>query len=126
MKTIISQEKAKQFYSELVEDCKKSFTKAGVFLHNPGIRIDDSSIEISVVDNDGKSLFASDIQIYAKGGLFDRVNEINFGSSGSFTPETESSYWRTIHAATVLQNWETVCNIVNEYCVKHKEFYSIL
>jgi hypothetical protein len=48
-------------------------------------------------------------------------NEINFGSSGCFTPDNKESYWRTIHAAAVLKNWDEVCVLVNEHCEAYRE-----
>ena len=66
-----------------------------------------------------KMAFASDIQLYAAepDSIFGRKeNEINFGSSGSFSPEREESYWRTVHAASILKNWILACDIVNTHC----------
>ena len=65
--------------------------------------------------------FASDINLYpAKTRLgFNGECEINFGSSGSFTPENKTSYWRTIHAAEILNNWKSVCTLINLYCMQY-------
>jgi hypothetical protein len=64
--------------------------------------------------------FGSAVQFYAKKEddeiWSSRNNEINFGSSGVFTPENTASYWRTIHAASILKNWDKACEIVNKYC----------
>ena len=65
-----------------------------------------------------KMAFASEISISATYNSFSDIkgNEINFGSSGSFTPSVKESYWRTIHAASILKNWETAIIIVNSHC----------
>jgi hypothetical protein len=45
-----------------------------------------------------------------------KVNSINFPSSGCFDPTIRASYWRTIHAASILKNWKVACKIVNAHC----------
>lgn len=75
-----------------------------------------------------KMEFSSIIELYAKienseDNMFDRDNEINFGSSGSFSPKSKACYWRTIHAASVLKNWNVVCEIVNVHCKAYVELY---
>ena len=47
------------------EDCKKEFDEE-ILLHNPILRIGDSSIEIYVSDESGKGLFGSEVTIYSK------------------------------------------------------------
>jgi len=67
-----------------------------------------------------KIAFASEITIYAaepEDSIFGRKdNEINFGSSGSFNPSAKEPYWRTLHAATILQNWAFASIVVNTHC----------
>lgn len=84
-----------------------------------------NSIElgISAIGNDKKNgykmAFSSDISLYASdlNSIFGRKeNEINFGSSGCFTPKTRESYWRTIHAASILKNWDLSTTIINKHC----------
>ncbi len=88
-------------------------------------RINKSSIELGIsgtgdyMDKGSKMAFASDITLYAAepDNIFGRKeNEINFGSSGCFTPEVKESYWRTVHAASLLKNWDIVSDIVNTHC----------
>jgi hypothetical protein len=70
-----------------------------------------------------KMVFGSVISIYVRSNIdvFSEIrneikeNEISFGSSGAFDPSDEASYWRTIHAASLLKNWELACKIVNKY-----------
>ena len=45
-----------------------------------------------------------------------KENEINFGSSGCFTPDVKESYGRTVHAASLLKNWAFASDIVNTHC----------
>lgn len=101
-------------------------------------RINKNSIELGIaatgsyMDKGFKMAFASDIQLYAAepDGIFGRKhNEINFASSGSFNLSVSESYWRTIHAASILKNWEMACEIVNTHCKMYsdleKEIYKI-
>ena len=56
-----------------------------------------------------KMAFASDISLYVPNlerGFGRRIVEINFGSSGCFTPDNRECYWRTIHAASILKKWD--------------------
>jgi hypothetical protein len=53
-----------------------------------------------------------------------RGNSINVGTSGGFTPSDEGCYWRTIHAASILKNWSSVCEVVNKYCAMYQELYA--
>jgi hypothetical protein len=43
-------------------------------------------------------------------------NKINFGTSGAFTSNDKENYWRIIHAASILKNWDAVSEIVNNHC----------
>lgn len=88
-------------------------------------RINRDSIELGIaatgsyMDKGFKMAFASDIQLYAANpdDIFGRKeNEINFGSSGSFNPSVSESYWRTIHAASILKNWNIASKMVNDHC----------
>lgn len=87
--------------------------------------INRNSIELGIpatgsyMDEGFKMAFASEIQLYAANldDIFGRKsNKINFGSSGSFSPSISESYWRTIHAASILKNWAMACEIVNTHC----------
>jgi hypothetical protein len=67
--------------------------------------------------------FASDVTLYAcdESDFGGGENKINFGCSGSFTPNERESYWRTIHAASILKNWKTVSEIVNTHCKMYSD-----
>lgn len=80
-----------------------------------------------IYENGSKSIaFASEVEFYAKHDdeydFFNRKNEINFGTTGVFDPSNQSSYWRTIHAASLLKNFGTASELVNLYC---KEFEAL-
>ncbi len=71
-------------------------------------------------------MLSTAIELYAKRydnelGFGRKENEINFGSSGSFNPSERESYWRTIHAASVLKNWAIVSEIVNIHCKMYSD-----
>ncbi|HRH53294.1 MAG TPA: hypothetical protein PLN38_08220 [Chitinophagales bacterium] len=64
------------------------------------------------------------VDLYAerKNAAFsDRKNEINFGASGNFTPNDTSCYWRTIHAAEILKQWDLACKLINQHCKAYAE-----
>ena len=63
------------------------------------------------MDKGFKIAFASEITLYAAA-----PNKIYFGSSGSFNPTVRESYWRTIHAASILKRWELATKIINLHC----------
>jgi hypothetical protein len=41
---------------------------------------------------------------------------INAGSSGIFNPSNADSYWHTIHAASILKNYDKLHKIAEKYC----------
>lgn len=93
-------------------------------------RIGNSSIALGIESqgddktNGFKTAFASEIDLYAANPdkTFGRKeNEINFGSSGCFTPNVRESYWRTIHAASILKNWDKACELINEHCKMYSD-----
>jgi hypothetical protein len=101
-------------------------------------RISKISIELGIAatgvskDKGFKMAFASDISLYAaqpENRFGNRKNEINFGSSGCFTPEIKESYWRTLHAASLLKNWSIASDIINTHCKMYAEleekFYQV-
>lgn len=115
---------------KLNSDCLKTFKDSGIELSKDAIvDVNENSIEISFREPDktssyyGRAAFGSEIRIFPRNESFRRVKEceISVGSSGSFTPEHKSAYWRTVHAAEVLENWETACLIVNTYCKKYDD-----
>ena len=110
-----------------VEDSFIQTLKRNMFDISPDAvcRVNSRSIELGIaatgsyMDKGFKMAFASDIQLYRaepESMFGDREATINFGSSGSFTPSVKESYWRTIHAATILKNWNMACDIINEHC----------
>ncbi len=90
-------------------------------------RIDTSFIEIGIKNPKKPEVYwssdwCSEITIYSSSAFFGkREPDINFGSSGSFTPQDLAQYWRTKHACIVLDNWSLIISIVEKYCQKIKE-----
>jgi hypothetical protein len=71
--------------------------------------------------------FGSIITLYvikhdAERGDVNKENKMYYGTFGAFTPSDKESYWRTMHAAAVLSNWEIVSEIVN----RHTQIYDDL
>ena len=80
------------------------------------IRFSANSLELFVMKKDKKDekLFASDISFFNStdwGTQKDNL-ELNFGSSGSFTPKDRAPFVRTRHAMEVLNNWEEVSTLI--------------
>jgi len=124
--------KTKEDRQEAIKQIEKSFLTTmksnSIELSDEAVcRINQSSIELGIcaigkyAEKGYQMAFASVIELYAKSyneelGFGRKENEINFGSSGSFNPSERESYWRTIHAASVLKNWDIVSEIVNTHC----------
>ena len=63
-----------------------------------------------------KVQFLSDIDFYGKNPMYAKSkNEINYGSTGAFTPSDHACYYRTIHAASILKNWDKACEILEKH-----------
>ena len=84
--------------------------------------VNETQIELGVLEN-GLRLFASEITIYLKETWGNRdvqikEMEINFGSSGSFSPmkkDGKASTLRTLHASRIIKNWAKVEARVKKY-----------
>lgn len=89
------------------------------------VTVYDNSIRlgIEVEKNSNSLLFASDVifSIERTSIISHLKAKINFGSSGAFSPENKASYWRTIHAAIILQNWGAMNEIFSRYCKRYRE-----
>lgn len=70
-----------------------------------------------------KMEFGSEVEIYKKieDEWFAKENRISLASCGSFVPENIASYWRVVHAAEILKNWDAVCTAVNAVCQMRKD-----
>ena len=92
---------------------------------NTYANVSESYIEIGLYKPDVKDerLFASEISIYIKSAPWNKGEEmeINFGSSGSFSPENKASYWRTIHASSFLKNWDKFKEVCELYANKYEK-----
>jgi len=129
--------KTKEDRQETIKQIENSFLiimkRNGIELSDDAVcRINQSSIELGIsaigkyAEKGYKMAFASAIELYAKSyddelGFGRKENGINFGSSGSFNPSERESYWRTIHAASVLKNWQVVSEIVNTHCKMYSD-----
>ncbi|MFM7852301.1 MAG: hypothetical protein ACKO96_10405, partial [Flammeovirgaceae bacterium] len=71
--------------------------------------------------------FGSEVVFYTRDVSFTGSGfEISFGSSGSFTPLNKASYWRTIHASSILKNWDSFCEIAKHATQKYSELVKII
>ena len=115
--------------SELKTNFLNELRNANVELApNVNVTINSDRILISILDIHGVYFFGSDVSLTPEitenygFGDFHTEAKIIFGSSGSFNPTNIGSYWRTIHAASLLKNWDAVVPIVNKYCKIYEDF----
>lgn len=114
--------KTPQGRQDALDNLKDNFIKElrnlGVELSpDATIRIDERNIDIYCKDNS----FASGVSINYNVSYRKKEIEINYGSSGSFMKSSYAPYWRTIHAASILKNWDCVTEIVQKYCELYKK-----
>ena len=129
MRDLSKREERVEYVKELENSFIDSLKKSGLKIsEKASCRIDTSRILLGVdYEGNGYSDFGSAVTIYPEASniIEDRDMEINFGTSGSFTPNDKGSTWRTIHASEILQNWETVKDLVREYKSKIYELREI-
>lgn len=102
------QETSWGFYGELRGQISQSHIKLGI--EKKG----DDYIDCFAMS------FASEITFSIEDDTFGhRDAEINFGSSGSFTPEHAAQYWRTKHACIILDHWQQFHEIAKRYCGRY-------
>lgn len=80
-------------------------------------------IGIASKDNAKNMEWASEVTIYpANVGSFpSNQSGISYPTSGTFFPEVEKNsgnIWRTLHAATIIKNWEQLIPLFTEACKK--------
>ena len=101
----------KQLLNELKEAGFKFSDKTVLSLHCTHL-----AIAISKNSETERMLFASDINIYFRDTSEEnRDVKIGVASSHSFSPKNMASYWRIIHAATILKNWDKFIEISLPY-----------
>lgn len=100
--------------------------KANVELSpNSKANVYSDRIYLFVVDDNGESIFGSSLDVTAT--KLDKLlniikkSKISFGTTGSFDPNSLGDYWRTIHAASILKNWDAVIEIVNLFCDEYNK-----
>lgn len=110
----------KEFCIELQKSCNNQ-------LH-PTKLISDvrpNYIYIHLLSITGNIMPYSSVFIYKKkddsNDILINYNTVHHIDGGSFTPSDEAKYWKTIHAATILQNWDKVKPVVKEFCNKYEE-----
>lgn len=110
----------KKFERDFILDLKKNeFDIAQDAMVNMYITSHNCCMTLGILESNnedsyfGHMAFGSDITI-TKDNLNNKL-EINFGSTGSFTPNKKASYYRTIHAATILKNWEKFEALFDKY-----------
>jgi hypothetical protein len=111
--------KTEQGRKSAIEEIEKGFIKSlrqiGVELSNE-VTVDINDVVVEVY-HDNASFSVVIINAKRAG----RENSINLASSSSFAPENKEPYWRTIHAASILKNWDKVCESVNHHCKLYSE-----
>jgi hypothetical protein len=129
MKHVIQNPAHQQIKEQLQEDFITALRDIiATISANAACQINFNSIEIGIADENNCIDNNSAITIYAKqytfNGELQRDNELNIGSASNVTPNSEAKYWRFVHAAEILKNWDKVCNIVNQYIFKYRNLLS--
>ena len=111
-------EDRKAAIENLNNECKKAFIDNG-FEAAPDCKFDILSGAIKIMS--GNPLAA--ISLYSSYSPYGRAREVemNHGISDSYTPANRSSYWRTIHAASILKNWDKLVPLVDKCCTAYRE-----
>jgi hypothetical protein len=107
------------------------FMSHGIELNKETLfRIGENYIEISIKETNsessyfGMSAFGSEITISRSQSINDKIEkkdsfkyDISYGSSGNFDPSKKDiGYLKTIHAASLIKNWDTVIQLMNAWC----------
>ena len=110
--------------TELENSFLRALIRKGIELSEDAVcSISDDSITIGITEETEKGrrlIFGSDVEVYLK-DEFCKEGRINFGSTGSFNNKDKRAYWRTVHAASVLKNWDVVVEVVEKYCSDYRE-----
>lgn len=105
-------------------ECKNSFKREGIEICEDALfALSRVRLEISIKSpnmEERESLFASEVSIYCKSDIRDNFS-ISVGSSGNITPEDIGPFWRVIHTANILNNWNIACELVMYYCNKYSK-----
>ena len=111
--------------NEIKESFLQTLKTIGVELADDSVCIVyDTSITLGVKSTRPNYYFefASEVELKPSLSYFGNGEpSINFGSSGKFDPSIKSFYWRTIHAASILKNWDKVVEAVNTHCKMIKD-----
>lgn len=111
------------------DQCRIAMIKIG-FYNDTAVSVTRSRVEIGC-DVDGKILFGSDITFYpASTSLSEMVvpPTMNYGVTGSFTPNSETSTaetYRTANAGIAVEKWYEVVEIVTKFCKMYADFIDV-
>lgn len=127
---LTNKEQRKQYIKDLessfITDLKKKLNMSD----NTICLIQRKSLIICTNIKDDKRIdFGSEVNFYRRddGSHYtpSRETQINYGSSSEFSPSDKSLYWRTIHAAEILKNWDYVIEVSDKYFFKIDELMEI-
>ncbi len=91
---------------------------------NVGAAIYGDRIDLALKgDGEYRTMFASEVTIYTPHK--NQEAKIAYGSSGSFDLKNKVSYWKTLHAAEVLKNWDIVIGESSLYCLIYYSFVDL-
>lgn len=88
------------------------------------ISVNDTYIHFTFSAITGGVKNSANITVYREikdRGFLNQDGGINFGTSGTFNPENVAACWRTIHAAIIINNWDLIMMLVEEYCGKYEK-----
>lgn len=112
-------ENTKYTYDDVRAAMLDHLKEAGIKLPiHTNTEIGTASITIGMQDTDkGQMAFGSEVTIYVPIDKFLEYEKIriSFGSCGSFDPSNKASTSRVILAASILENWDKVVEILKKF-----------
>jgi len=96
-------------------------------LRNVGVELEEEavaelrekSVTIGIYKKKDSIILSSDVKIYLG---HNKDAGIKVPAAWSFNPTSDpAQYWRTIHAASLLKNWDAVVEVVSAHCLKYGE-----
>jgi hypothetical protein len=116
----------RELENSLITDLKKKLNMSD----NAICLIHRTSLIICTNIKDDKRIdFGSEVNLYRRNDddtLYQKEeSRIDYGSSGSFSPSNKASYWRTIHAAEILKEWDYFIEVSDKYFHKIDELMKV-
>lgn len=105
-----------------IQELNKAFItecrKCGLELSDNAIcTISANYVRVFVLAENGSLIFNSEVSFYVENNAV----SMSVASSSDFTPEHQGSFWKTIHAANFLQQWQVTIEIVQSFTERYSQ-----